>query len=276
MEPQIPIISFQKKPTLPVVTTDERVNSNNYNQQQRHLHHYELKGDYYECNCGKKVLNFQEVEGQKIGIRKNGVTFSKKADQNRFFRPEEWEMFEDNLKGDMKHTCKMLLHTGARISELQKTKIEDFAYNAQGRSTLILRHTKTKARKGEFGSGKPRTIPLSKSFAKYLADWINLNKKQPQEGFNIRSIPAVKIAMKKTAKAINLIHPEDFSAHTLRKTLEIWLMALGVDSLPLTAHLGHDIKTAAAHYVSADIFSNEQKNRMRRILGDIYVRQNDY
>jgi lipid A disaccharide synthetase len=47
-------------------------------------------------------------------------------------------------------------------------------------------------------------------------------------------------------------------------------MALGVDSLPLTAHLGHDIKTAASNYVSPDIFSWEDKRKIKLIIGDLY------
>ena len=266
---------IEDKKEIVVYDESTNVSPQTFQMLPKHFHNYnKIYGDYKFCQCGKKILRFEEIGNKMVGIRKNGVSFSKKADQNRFFRPQEWESFEDILPKAMRHTCKMLLHTGARISELQQVKIEDFVYSAMGRSTIILRHTKTKARKGE-QSGKPRTIPLSKSFAKYLAEWIRENEKQGTDNFNIRSTAAVNIAMKKAAKKLNLVHPEDFSAHTLRKTLEVWLMALGTDSLSLVAHLGHDIKTAAAHYVSPDIFSNEDKNRIRRILGDLYLRQNN-
>lgn len=240
---------------------------------KKHRHNFITKGDIRECECGKKILKFIEMDNISLGIRKNGRTFSKKSDQNRFFKPDEWERFEDALKPNMKHVCKCLFHTGARINEMRLAKVEDFIYNPQGRSNLILRHTKTKAMKGEFGEGKPRTIPLSKSFAKYLADWVISNNKQQKDGFNIPTTSAVKQAMKKAAIKIGLSHPEDFSAHTLRKTMEVWYMALGVESLPLVAHLGHNLMTASTNYVSPDIFSHEEKNKMRRILGDLYLRQ---
>lgn len=61
-----------------------------------------------------------------------------------------------------------------------------------------------------------------------------------------------------------------FSIHNIRKTLEVWLMSLGVDGLVLTAHFGHDMKTAAQHYVSPDILSFEERKQIRMIVGDLY------
>ena len=62
------------------------------------------------------------------------------------------------------------------MRELQKVKCQDFIFNPQGRSRIILRFTKAKAKKGEFGSGRTRDIPLSKQFAKYLNNYIQENK----------------------------------------------------------------------------------------------------
>jgi integrase len=233
-----------------------------------HQHKFEKKGRYYLCECGKKRLIFEEAKG----IRKDGKGYTKKANQNRFFFPEEYMKLEDNLKPKQKHSVKCLLNTGARISELKKVQVQDFIFNSQGRSRIILRHTKTKARKGEFLQGKVRDVPLSKEFAKYLNNFVKTKKLKPMENLKILTNPAINNALKNTANLIGLSHPEDFSCHTLRKTFEIWLMALGVDSLPLTAHLGHDIRTAASNYVSPDIFSWEDKNKIKKIIGDLYQR----
>ena len=238
--------------------------------QTNHIHKFEQEGNIYKCECGKQILKFNEKDNQKIGMRSNGRKYTKKANQNRFFFPKEYTQFEDALKDKQKHSIKSLLNTGSRVMELQKAQVRDFVYNPQGRSRIILRHTKTKARKGEFGSGRVRDIPLSRQFAKYLFNYIQDNNLTEKDKLNIHSTPAINIFMKKTAEEIGLTHSEDFSAHTLRKTFEIWLMALGVDSLPLTAHLGHDIKTAAGHYVSPDVFSWEDKRLIRQILGDLY------
>ena len=237
-----------------------------------HQHKFKEKGNYYICDCGKKILRFKVEDGIKVGVRSNGRTYTKKANTNRFFFPNEYMKFEDNLKPKQKHSIKCLLHTGARIDEIKNTKVEDFIYNPTGRSRIILRKTKTKARKGEFGSGKPRDIPLSKTFAKYLFNYIKKKKLSQQDNLNIHSNSQTNTFMKQVARKVNISNPEDFSAHTLRKTLEVWLMALGVDSLPLTAHLGHDIKTAASNYVSPDIFSWEDKNKIRKIIGDLYTK----
>lgn len=236
-----------------------------------HIHNYKQEGAYYKCECGKKILRFKQEGEIKVGIRSNGRKYTKKSNQNRFFFPKEYMKFEDALKPKQKHSVRSLLSTGARIMELQKTQVQDFIFNPQGRSRIILRHTKTKARKGEFGSGKIRDVPISKTFAKYLFKYIKENKLQPKDNINILSTPALAIAMKKTAKQIKLSNPEDFSAHTLRKTLETWLMALDIGDMKIIAHLGHDLKTAASHYVSPDIFSWEDKRLIRQIIGDLYL-----
>jgi len=79
-------------------------------------------------------------------------------------------------------------------------------------------------------------------------------------------------AYKKAGKETGIKDYWNISSHTFRKTLEVWLMALGVDGLALTAHIGHDMKTAAQYYVSPDIFSWEDKQKMRMIIGDLYRR----
>lgn len=243
-----------------------KVNSN-FKSLTRHSHKFERVGDFFVCSCGKKRLYFDE---NKKGLRSNGKKYSQKADKNRFFFPKEYMKFEDNLKPKQKHTIKCLLNTGARIDELQHVRVEDFIFNPQGRSRIILRKTKTKAKKGEFGVGRVRDIPVSRQFARYLNNFIQENKLAKENTLNILTNGAINIFMKDVASKIGLINPQDFSAHSMRKTLEVWLMALGVDSLPLTAHIGHDIRTAASHYVSPDIFSWDDKKLIRQIIGDLY------
>ena len=132
---------------------------------------------------------------------------------------------------------------------------------------MRIQFVKVKARKGEFRGGKQREIPVSSSFAKYLNKWININKKQ---NFMLLSTPGFNIAVKQAARKINLENPHDISAHTFRKTLEVWLIALDIKDMKILAHLGHDMNTAMSNYVSADIFSIEDKMKIRHILGDLY------
>lgn len=236
-----------------------------------HVHNYKKEGNYYICECGKKILAFEN----NVAVRNDGKKYTKKSNTNRFLFPDEYMKIEDALKPKMKHCFKCLFHTGGRINEIRNVNLkEDFIYNQDnGRSRLIIRHTKTKARKGDFMGGKTRDIPLSKQFAKYLYSYLKSN---PDGKINFLSTPGFNTTLKKTAEKIKIKNPEDLSAHTLRKTFEVWLMSLGVDSLPLTAHLGHDIATAASHYVSPDIFSWEDKKKMRDIIGDIYMNRHNF
>jgi integrase len=86
------------------------------------------------------------------------------------------------------------------------------------------------------------------------------------------SKPAIHIALKNGLKRAGITDYYMFSTHNIRKTFEIWLMSLGIDGLKLTAHLGHSLQVAAGSYVSADIFSYEEKDQMRRIIGDLYAK----
>lgn len=232
----------------------------------KHMHKYEIQGNYHVCTiCGKKRLDFKN---DGVGVRSDGKKYTKKSNINRFLFPEEYTQLEDAAKPRLKHCLICLLGTGARISEIQKVNLKtDFIFNPNGRSRLVLRHTKTKAKKGEFGSGRVRDIPLSKSFAKYLNNYLINN---PSGEINFLTTAGFNIALKKLAQDVGLSDPHDFSAHSIRKTLETWLMALRVGDLAIAAHIGHDIRTASSHYVSPDIFSWEQKKLIRRIIGDLY------
>ena len=63
-----------------------------------------------------------------------------------------------------------------------------------------------------------------------------------------------------------------FSVHNVRKTLESWLIARGVDGFKVCAHMGHDPRTAIKNYVSPDIFNFDDRNKIRIIIGDLYER----
>jgi len=227
----------------------------------QHIHKYKKEGNYYICECGKKILNFNN----QVGIKSDGKTWRKKENQNRFLFPEEWMKLEQVLKEKQLHTAKILLNTGMRINEAINAPKTDLFYNPSGRSRFTIRYVKTKARKGEFGQGKMRQIPLSKQFAKYLKEY-----KSDSKTFDLLSNSAFNRALKNAGKKIGLKDYKDLSAHTIRKTFEVWLMALDVGDLKIVAHLGHDIKTAASHYISPDIFSWEDIKKIRYILGDIY------
>ena len=198
--------------------------------------------------------------------RSNNRTYTLKDDKNRFFYPNEFMRFFDKLKNKQKHTIKCLINTGARINEIRHVKMEDIDFN---NNRMTLKVTKCKAKKKE-SKGRTRIIPISNQFTRYLRNYATT--KNPDDFLGILSTPATNIAIKKACRLSGIADYQNFSAHSIRKTLETWLMALGVDGLRLTAHIGHDIRTAAQHYVSPDIFSFDEKKKMRLVIGDLYER----
>ena len=201
-------------------------------------------------------------------MRSSGRSYSVRSNRDRFFFPDEWMKFIDNSKSKQKFTFKFLINTGARINEARNVKVSDIDLE---RKRIVLRITKIKAKKKE-KSPRPRIIPVSIQFAKYLKKHIRENKLEQDNYLGILSTPAANIGMKKALQNAGIKDWQMFSIHNIRKTLEIWLMALAVDGLTITAHVGHSMQTAAGHYISPDVFSWEEKSKMREIIGDLYRR----
>ena len=197
---------------------------------------------------------------------KNGRTYTVRLNRDRFFFPAEWMKFYDKAKESQKFTFHSLINTGARINEARNVKVSDIDLE---RKRIILRVTKVKAKKKE-KAPRPRIIPISTQYSKYLKKYIKDNKLSNDDYIKILSTPASNIAMKKALRDAGIEDWQMFSIHNIRKTLETWLMALGVEGLKITAHIGHSMQTAASHYVSPDVFSWEEKSMMREIIGDLY------
>lgn len=210
----------------------------------------------------------QNNQNLKSLTRKNGKVWTHKDNKDRFFFPYEYMKFEDALKPKSAHSAKIMINTGGRWQELFHVIVEDCDLE---RKRIVLRKTKVKAKKKEKQS-RIRIIPISSQFAKYLKKYFKDNDLQPTDRIGMLSNSALNLAYKQGAEKAKIKDYWNISSHTFRKTLEVWLMALGVESLPLVAHLGHDIKTAAQHYVSPDIFSWEDKKQMREVIGDLYGR----
>jgi len=198
--------------------------------------------------------------------RSNGLKYTLKENKDRFLYPKEYFKVFDAMKSKQQHTTKVLINTGARINEARHIEPTDIDYE---RKVIILRVTKTKAKKGE-KKGKPRWIPISTQFSKYLKKWFRLHNK-----IQILSTPAYNIGLKKATTIAGIKNPTDFSAHNMRKTFENYLLALGVDGLKVCAHVGHDPATAVNSYITADLFNYEDKMAMRDIIGDLYVQNNN-
>lgn len=210
----------------------------------------------------------QNETNLKSLTRKNGKLYTLRDNKDRFFFPDEYMKFEDALKSKQKHSVKILINTGARHMEAYHIKAGDCDLK---NNRIILRVTKTKARKKE-KKGKQRIISISSQFAKYLRKYIRDNNLKDDDYVGVLSNSALNIAYKKAAQKAGIKDYWNIASHTFRKTHGNWLKALDVDGAEICTRLGHDYNTFISAYASPDIFTWEDRTKMRDILGDLLRR----
>ena len=214
----------------------------------------------------KKRLTLTPVhEGLKVGIRSNGKKYSVRDDRGRFFFPNEWEAFYNNLNSEKRLLFDTAIQTGARIEEALNIQPRDFDWT---RNNLTLRVTKIKARKGET-VGKARTLPVSSQYTRKVRSYINKNKIKDNDFlFPVSKQAAWQMLRRKLIGAVK--DPWNFGLHNIRKTHGNWLKALEVSAEEICTRLGHDFNTYLKHYGSPNIFDRKDKMLMIKILGDVY------
>ncbi len=208
-------------------------------------------------------------ENLKCLTRKNGRKYTIRSNRDRFWFPGEWDKFYNALKSFQKHTFKFQINTGARINESRNVRIEDMDLERQ---RITLRVTKIKAKKKET-TPRPRIIAISSQFAKYMKKYIRDNNLQGQDYTKILSTPAANICIKKVCERVGIKDYYMFASHNIRKTHGNYLKAMGVDVGEICSRLGHDYNTFLKSYASPDIFSSEEKQKIRDIIGDLYQRR---
>jgi len=204
--------------------------------------------------------------------RKNGRGYTVREHKDRYFFPDEWKIFFDCLKESQKPTFMFLINTGARINEIRNVQVKDVDFE---RESIVFRWTKSR---NKDGSRRIRNIPISVQFAKYLKKIIRERKLGMEDKFPILSTPAANMAMKGnptmgTLGALQKAEIPDwkmFSVHNVRKTTEMWLLALDVEHTKVEKHMGHSLAVSMKYYVSTEVFNWEDKDAMRTILGDLY------
>jgi integrase len=224
----------------------------------------------YKQSESKKVIPRLQLEptkmqGLKMGTRKDGSTYSVRDDRSSYFYPSQWLDFINVVNKDRQMIFKTLIGTGARIDEALNIKPDHYDFE---RNTLTLYVTKIKARKGE-RVGKKRTFSISSDYSKEMKKYIEKNSISDSIVFPITQQGVYQL-FKRSLKNTAIKDPWQFSLHNIRKTHGNWLKALGVPAEEICLRLGHDFDTYLRHYGSPNVFSQQDKITMTKILGDIY------
>jgi len=221
-------------------------------------------------------LSLVEVSGKEglyQGIKTNGVVYTVRKDRQRYFFPNEWIKFLECVKDNREILFETLLQTGARIEECLNLKPKDFVWS---NNSVTLRVTKSKAKKGESKilGGKARSFGVSSQYIRKMRKHIRENN-IPDDDFIFKiSKQAVSQMFKRRLRKAGLKEWE-FSLHNIRKTSGMWLKTVqrrgaDLDVSEICMRLGHDHNTFLKHYGSPSVFTDQQRDKIVDILGDMY------
>lgn len=223
-----------------------------------------------------KKLSLNPVEGKEglfEGVKSDGKKYTVRRDRHRYFFPNEWLKFLSCMKEDRKILFETLLQTGGRIDEVLHLKPSDFVWD---NNSVKLRVTKSKAKKGESKvlGGRQRSFGVSSQYCRKLRKHIRENKVKDNDLLFQLTKPGVSQLMKRTLKRAEL-NEWEFSLHNIRKTSGMWLKTVqrrgvDLDVSEICMRLGHDHNTFLKHYGSPSIFTDQQRDRIIEILGDMY------
>jgi integrase len=228
------------------------------------------------------------LEGLKEGIRVNGRKYSVRDDRRRYFFPDEWNLFISQVKNkEHRFFFLTLLHSGARIMEALNLKYENI--DAE-RGTINFKVVKQRAAK-KMATGKSRSFFVSdnyineyKSFirgkkinpkdyifldnSKLPENYDNLSSKEKKKYYNSAVVSYSEILKRKLKKA-GIKDWYNFSPHNIRKTYGMWMRTYNKEMAELCYRMGHDMDTYMAHYGSSLIFTDEERRKINKIMGDV-------
>lgn len=224
----------------------------------------------------KERLTLTPVEGKEglfVGTKSDGKTYTVRADRHRYFFPDEWLRFMSELKESKKILFETLLQTGGRIEEILNIKPEHFIWET---NSVTLTVTKSKASKGESKilGGQRRSFGVSSQYIRKIRKHIRDNQIPDDQIIFKVTKQGVSQLFKKTLKKAGLKEWE-FSLHNIRKTSGMWLKTVqrrgvDLDVSEICMRLGHDHNTFLKHYGSPSIFTDQQRDKIVDILGDMY------
>jgi len=238
----------------------------------------------------KLQLTPTKYEGLNIGIKSNEVKYSVRTDRRRYFFPEEWESFMNQIKRkEHRFFFITLLHTGARVMEALNLKYEDIDVE---RGSINFKIVKQRKAKKHFNSlGKSRGFFVASNFIKEYKsfirgkvinskDYIFLdNKKLPKnydsldnkdkKKYYISKLVSYSYLLKRKLKKTQIKDFYNFSLHNIRKTYGMWMRTFNKEMSELCYRMGHDMDTYIAHYGSSLIFTEAERRKIVKIMGDV-------
>ncbi len=226
----------------------------------------------------------------KTRINKRGIKYSVRVDRRRYFFPGEWENFMKQIKNP-EHRFFFItsIHTGGRAMEILNLRHKDINVERETINFSVVKQRK--AKKNFMASGKSRGFFVASNFIKEYKSFIrgrkinsedyvfldnsnlpknynSLNNEDRKKYFVSRYV-AYDQLFKRKLKKTDIEDWYNFSLHNLRKTYGMWMRTFDKDMTELCYRMGHDIDTYMAHYGSSLIFTDLERRKISKILGDV-------
>jgi len=228
-------------------------------------------------NKTKKSLTLTPVpnmEGLFVGIKKDGKPYSVRKDRHSYFFPDMWNKLMQVMNPNQKDFFDGLLISGARIDEWLHCRPKDFNWEQK---TLNLYVTKVKAKKkqSKILGGQSRQFNMSSQYIRRIRSYIRRNNIKDEDYlFKMTKQNAWQLLRRKLQK-IEVKDHWQYSLHNIRKTTGMWFKTVqrrgrDLDSDEICMRLGHDHNTFLKHYGSPSIFTDNDRDKMIDILGDVY------
>lgn len=221
--------------------------------------------------------------------RSNGIEYTLRKDRHRYFFPDEWTKFIVDIK-NLKHKLffMTLLHSGARAMEGLHLKPEDID---EERGVIKLKVIKQMGSKKGYSTSSPRQFFVSYKLIRAIKFYVNKFNVKPNEYLflNNEKLPENYISLTNKEKRkyftyhkssydrmlkyhLKRIGIEDyymFSLHNIRKTYGNWMRLFINDINEICYRMGNIPATFREHYGSSLLFSQQDKIKIQRILGDV-------
>ena len=238
----------------------------------------------------KLELKPTKYEDLKMGVRSNNTPYSVRVDRRRYFFPNEWEEFIKTInKKEHKFFFVTLLHTGARVMEALNLKYEDINIERGSINFKVVKQRK--AKKHFYSLGKSRSFFVASNFIREyksfirnkainLKDYIFLKNEilpknydslsnENKKKYYVSKFVSYSALLKRKLKKTQIKDPYNFSIHNIRKTYGMWMRTFNKEMAELCYRMGHDIDTYLAHYGSSLIFTESERRKISKIMGDV-------